>query len=148
MYNNINEIQQDVIEILEGYGFQTSIKPFSSLNGYLKMLDNNYLYVFAKCSKFIDDDFDEENIDNRKKKVLIVRFSIYVGEHNHNKGKKEISFDYTLGGNSGSETTCKEKTKEIIMSCFTSHNLYTNEELKKLEKSNKTYNLFDFLETE
>lgn len=86
-----------------------------------------------------------EDFNNRKKKTLIVRFVIYVGVYNHNKGKMEISFDYTLGGNSGSETTCKEKTKEIIMSCFTSHNLYKNEELDKLEKQNKTYNLFDFL---
>lgn len=143
MYNSLQEIQQDTIDILEGLGFKTSLTPFSNLSGYLKIMDKDSLYVYAKCNKFIEDNYGEES--NSKKDSLVVRFTITIGTNQINKGQYLISFDYNTGGCSGWKITCKEETKKHIYDFFRCHNLYTLEELEQLEKENRTTNLFDFI---
>ena len=139
----LEEIQQNLIEILESYGFNTSIKVPSGVNGYLKLIDDENKYVFAICNKYISD--CTENEDKPKMKKLILRFTIYVGTYKHNLGKTEISFDYVTGGNSGSEVNSKEDIEKIVRQNLHCHSLYTYEELDKLKKENETQTLFDYI---
>ena len=140
---NLEEIQQNLIEILESYGFNTSIKVPSGVNGYLKIIDDENKYVYAICNKYISDCTEDE--EHSKKIKLILRFTIYVGTYKHNLGKTEISFDYATGGNSGSEVNSKEDIEKEVRQCLRSHNLYTYEELDKLKNKNETQTLFDFI---
>ena len=52
---SLQEIQQNLIEILESYGFNTSIKVPSGVNGCLKLIDDENKYVYAICNKYISD---------------------------------------------------------------------------------------------
>lgn len=140
---SLEEIQSDLIEILESYGFKTSIKVPSGVNGYLKLIDDENKYVFAICNKLISDCTEDE--EHSKKIKLILRFKIYVGIYKHNLGKTEISFDYATGGNSGSEVNSKEDIEKVVRQNLHCHNLYTYEELDKLKSKNKVQNLFDFI---
>ena len=140
---NLEEIQQNLIEILESYGFNTSIKVPSGVNGYLKLIDDENKYVFAICNKYISDCTEDE--EHSKKIKLILRFTIYVGAYKHNLGKTEISFDYATGGNSGSEVNSKEDIEKVVRQNLRCHNLYTYEELDKLKNKNKMQNLFDYI---
>ena len=143
---SLEEIQSDLIEVLESYGFKTSIKVPSGVNGYLKLIDDDNKYVFAICNKYISDCTEDE--EHSKKIKLILRFKIYVGTYIHNLGKTEISFDYATGGNSGSEVNSKEDIEKVVRQNLHCHSLYTYEELDKLKSKNKVQNLFDFLEEE
>ena len=140
---SLEEIQQNLIEILESYGFKTSIKTPSGLNGYLKLIDDENKYVFAICNKYISDCTEDE--DNPKMKKLILRFTIYVGIYKHNLGKTEISFDYATGGSSGREVNSKEDIEKVVRQNLRCHSLYTYEELDKLKNENETQTLFDFI---
>ena len=140
---NLEEIQQNLIEALESYGFNTSIKVPSGVNGCLKLLNDENKYVFAICNKYISDCIEDE--DKSKMKKLILRFTIYVGTYKHNLGKTEISFDYATGGSSGSEVNSKEDIEKIVRQNLHCHSLYTYEELDKLKKENQKQTLFDFI---
>ena len=140
---SLEEIQHNLIEILESYGFKTSIKTPSGLNGYLKLIDDENKYVFAICNKYISDCTEDE--DNPKMKKLILRFTIYVGIYKHNLGKTEISFDYATGGSSGREVNSKEDIEKVVRQNLRCHSLYTYEELDKLKNENETQTLFDFI---
>ena len=135
---SLEEIQQNLIEVLESYGFNTSIKVPSGLNGYLKLLNDENKYVFAICNKYISDCTEDE--DKPKMKKLILRFTIYVG-----LGKTEISFDYATGGSSGREVNSKEDIEKIVRQNLHCHCLYTYEELDKLKSKNGIQTLFDFI---
>ena len=139
----LEEIQQNLIEILESYGFNTSIKVPSGVNGYLKIIDDENKYVYAICNKYISDCTEDE--DKPKMKKLILRFKIYVGTYEHNLGKTEISFDYATGGSSGREVNSKEDIEKEVRQCLRCHSLYTYEELDKLKNKNKIQNLFDLI---
>ena len=140
---SLEEIQQNLIEILESYGFNTSIKVPSGVNGYLKIIDDENKYVYAICNKYISDCTEDE--EHSKKIKLILRFTIYVGTYKHNLGKTEISFDYATGGNSGSEVNSKEDIEKIVRQNLHCHSLYTYEELDKLKNKNEIQTLFDFI---
>ena len=140
---SLEEIQQNLIEILESYGFNTSIKVPSGVNGCLKLIDDENKYVFAICNKYIIDCTEDE--EHSKKIKLILRFTIYVGTYKHNLGKTEISFDYATGGNSGSEVNSKEDIEKEVRQNLRCHNLYTYEELDKLKNKNETQTLFDYI---
>ncbi len=140
---NLEEIQQNLIEILESYGFNTSIKVPSGVNGYFKLLNAENKYVYAICNKYISD--CTENEDKPKMKKLILRFTIYVGTYEHNLGKTEISFDYATGGSSGREVNSKEDIEKVVRQNLHCHSLYTYEELDKLKKENETQTLFDYI---
>ncbi len=140
---SLEEIQQNLIEILESYGFNTSIKVPSGVNGCLKLIDNENKYVFAICNKYISD--CTENEDKPKMKKLILRFTIYVGTYKHNLGKTEISFDYATGGSSGTEVNSKEDIENIVRQNLHCHSLYTYEELDKLKNKNEIQTLFDYI---
>ena len=140
---NLEEIQSELIEVLESYGFKTSIKVPSGVNGYLKLIDDENKYVFAICNKYISDCTEDE--EHSKKIKLILRFTIYVGTYKHNLGKTEISFDYDIGGNSGSEVNSKEDIEKVVRQNLRCHSLYTYEELDKLKSKNKVQNLFDYI---
>ena len=140
---SLEEIQQNLIEILESYGFNTSIKVPSGVNGCLKLIDDENKYVYAICNKYISDCTEDE--DKPKMKKLILRFTIYVGTYKHNLGKTEISFDYATGGNSGSEVNSKEDIEKLVRQNLRCHSLYTYEELDKLKSKNKIQNLFDYI---
>ena len=133
---SLEEIQQNLIEVLESYDFNTSIKIPSGVNGVLKLLNDENKYVFAICNKYISDCTEDE--EKPKMKKLILRFTIYVG-------KTEISFDYATGGSSGREVNSKEDIEKEVRQCLRCHNLYTYEELDKLKKENETQTLFDFI---
>ena len=139
----LEEIQQNLIEVLESYGFNTSIKVPSGVNGYLKIIDDENKYVYAICNKYISD--CTENEDKPKMKKLILRFTIYVGTYKHNLGKTEISFDYATGGSSGREVNSKEDIEKIVRQNLHCHSLYTYEELDKLKKENEIQTLFDYI---
>lgn len=140
---NLEEIQQNLIEILESYGFNTSIKVPSGVNGSLKLIDDDNKYVFAICNKYISD--CTENEEHSKKIKLILRFTIYVGTYKHNLGKTEISFDYATGGSSGTEVNSKEDIEKVVRQNLHCHCLYTYEELDKLKNKNEIQTLFDFI---
>lgn len=140
---SLEEIQQNLIEVLESYGFNTSIKVPSGVNGVLKLLNAENKYVFAICNKYISDCTEDE--DKPKMKKLILRFTIYVGTYEHNLGKTEISFDYATGGSSGREVNSKEDIEKVVRQNLHCHCLYTYEELDKLKNKNKVQNLFDFI---
>ena len=133
---SLEEIQSDLMEVLESYGFNTSIKVPSGVNGYLKLIDDDNKYVFAICNKYISDCTEDE--DKPKMKKLILRFTIYVG-------KTEISFDYATGGSSGREVNSKEDIEKIVRQNLHCHSLYTYEELDKLKKENGIQTIFDFI---
>ena len=133
---SLEEIQQNLIEVLESYDFNTSIKIPSGVNGYLKLINDENKYIFAICNKYISDCTEDE--EKPKMKKLILRFTIYVG-------KTEISFDYATGGSSGREVNSKEDIEKEVRQCLRCHNLYTYEELDKLKKENETQTLFDFI---
>ena len=139
----LEEIQQNLIEVLESYGFNTSIKVPSGVNGYLKIIDDENKYVYAICNKYISDCTEDE--DKPKMKKLILRFTIYVGTYKHNLGKTEISFDYATGGSSGREVNSKEDIEKIVRQNLHCHSLYTYEELDKLKKENEIQTLFDYI---
>lgn len=140
---SLEEIQQNLIDVLESYGFNTSIKVPSGVNGNLKIIDDENKYVFAICNKYISDCTEDE--EHSKKIKLILRFTIYVGTYKHNLGKTEISFDYATGGNSGSEVNSKEDIEKVVRQNLHCHNLYTYEELDKLKNKNEIQTLFDFI---
>lgn len=140
---SLEEIQSDLIEVLESYGFNTSIKIPSGVNGVLKLLNDDNKYVFAICNKYISDCTEDE--DKPKMKKLILRFTIYIGIYKYNLGKTEISFDYATGGNSGSEVNSKEDIEKVVRQNLQCHSLYTYEELDKLKSKNKVQNLFDLI---
>ena len=140
---SLEEIQQNLIEILESYGFNTSIKVPSGVNGYLKIIDDENKYVYAICNKYISDCTEDE--EHSKKIKLILRFTIYVGTYKHNLGKTEISFDYATGGNSGSEVNGKEDIEKVVRQNLHCHCLYTYEELDKLKNKNEIQTLFDYI---
>ena len=135
---SLEEIQQNLIEILESYGFNTSIKVPSGLNGYLKLIDDDNKYVYAICNKYISDCTEDE--DKPKMNKLILRFTIYIG-----LGKTEISFDYATGGSSGREVNSKEDIEKIVRQNLHCHSLYTYEELDKLKNKNEIQTLFDYI---
>lgn len=140
---SLEEIQKNLIEVLESYGFNTSIKVPSGVNGYFKLLNDENKYVFAICNKYISDCTEDE--DKPKMKKLILRFTIYVGTYKHNLGKTEISFDYATGGSIGREVNSKEDIEKIVRQNLHCHCLYTYEELDKLKSKNKVQNLFDYI---
>ena len=140
---SLEEIQHNLIEILESYGFNTSIKVPSGVNGYLKIIDDENKYVYAICNKYISDCTEDE--EHSKKIKLILRFTIYVGTYKHNLGKTEISFDYATGGSSGREVNSKEDIEKVVRQNLRCHSLYTYEELDKLKNENETQTLFDFI---
>ena len=140
---SLEEIQNNLIEVLESYGFNTSIKVPSGVNGVLKLLNDENKYVFAICNKYISDCIEDE--DKPKMKKLILRFKIYVGIYKHNLGKTEISFDYATGGNSGYEVNSKEDIEKVVRQNLHCHSLYTYEELDKLKSKNEIQTLFDLI---
>lgn len=140
---SLEEIQNNLIEVLESYGFNTSIKVPSGVNGYLKLTNDENKYVFAICNKYISDCTEDE--EKPKMKKLILRFKIYVGIYKHNLGKTEISFDYATGGNSGDEVNSKEDIEKVVRQNLHCHSLYTYEELDKLKNKNKVQTLFDLI---